>query len=98
MCTAWSNLQNLNNHKRDPEIVKAEKAAAAGKRKWLTLVKKHDDATKNIEKLKTLHGKRGPENQSPGKEGEEKPGSGTKGRNQKKKTKEEIELEKSFFN
>ena len=85
---------------------KAEKAAAAGKRKWLTLVKKHDDAMKNIEKLKTLHaGKRGPENQSPGKEGEgpEKQhdgsqGSGTKGRNLKKKTKEEIELEKSFFN
>ena len=85
---------------------KAEKAASTAKRKYLTLVNKWEENTKTNEALKNLHakGKRSADDQSPGKEDAVEEAlkvttsGGKKGRNLKKKTKEEADLEKSLFN
>ena len=86
---------------------KAEKSAAAARRKAKTLEFKYEESMKRDEELKKLYsnaGKRDADNQSPGKD-EDQPwetagkGAGRKGgRNAKKKTKAEEELEKSLYN
>ena len=98
---------------------KAEKAAAAAKRKYLQLDLKLEVANKKVDDLKKMMkgestkpttgeaAKRGPENQSPGKEDEDDwmlaNGKNAKkaAKNAKKKTKEktdeEQEIEKSLF-
>ena len=103
---AKASIANKSRDEADLKIAeKAEKAAATAKRKFLLLEGKWEALSRNAENLRKMSesGKRGPEDQSPGKTDEEEWVKVDKQvRNSKKKTKEKsaeaLEIEKSLFN
>ena len=100
---------NLTKKEEDLKVAeKAEKAAATAKKKSLTLQRKWDEALKYQEDMKKVAtaGKRGPDDQSPGKDedgwqtvdGKGKEINNKKKKDRKTKSKEELEIERSLFN
>ena len=104
--------EKANRTKEEQDLKVAEKAAATAKRKFLALEGKLENLKSNADSLRKMStsGKRVSDNQSPGKEEEnddddgwksvEKKG-GKKSQNDKKKMKEKskeaLEIERSFF-